>query len=184
MDWQLFLLFIAPTLLTIAYAVAEQMGVIDRVFGRKAALEGLRRLKSASGFPASWIYSDSEDRKVFDALEKRISKRTTEVKIRKALASGVKPTCITIGGAPIVLNGLPDTWQPGQSRVYTSAHPVVYLFGVERSGGMGKGERACTLGELEAWLSSEKDARKFCLGAVVVGIVSVGLVALRLASTG
>lgn len=184
MDWRLFLLFIAPTLLTMAYAVAEQMGVIDRVFGRKAALEGLRRLKSASGFPVAWIYSDAGDRRVFDALEKRISKFTTEAKIKKVLASGVKPTCITIGGAPILLNGLPDTWEPGQSRVYTSAHPVMYLFGVERSGGKGKGDRACTLGELEAWLSSEKDARKSWLGAVVVGILSVGLVALRVASTG
>lgn len=65
MDWRLLLLFTAPTLLTIAYAVAEQMGVVDRVFGRKAALEGLGNgvsgngvrftfRKSNAGLPRTW----------------------------------------------------------------------------------------------------------------------------------
>jgi hypothetical protein len=180
----LFALFLAPPALTIAYSMLEYAGKLDDWTGRRSALSGLERLISASGSPISWIYDDEQDRAVFHALEKRISKRTTEAKVRRALAEGHRPGCITVGGLPMALAGVPDDWPAARKRVYTPSHPVLYLFDVDRSGGKGKGERVCSLGELERWLAEEKDRRAYYLGAVALGIISLTFIAIRLLTTG
>ncbi|QHC49798.1 hypothetical protein EKK97_09525 [Billgrantia tianxiuensis] len=60
----------------------------------------------------------------------------------------------------------------------------MYLFNVTRYGGQGKGERVCTLGELEKWLADEKDVRKYYLGAVALGFIAITFIALRFVTTG
>ena len=147
-------------------------------------MEGLDRLKSASGFPVSWIYNDDKDFMLFTALEKRISRKIQVEKIRKVLTEGHSPSCITVGGEPIPISGVPTEWESAQKRAYTPAHSVMYLFNVTRDGGQGKGERVCTLGELEKWLADEKDERKYYLGAVALGLIAIAFIVLRFVTTG
>lgn len=184
MNYYLLILFLVPPLLAIVYAHLEHFGKLDQWCGRKAAIEGLNRLKSASGYPDSWIYNDEKDLALFTALEKRISKKTQVERVRKVLTDGHRPSCITIGGGPIPIAGVPPEWESAQKAAYTSAHSVMYLFGVTRAGGNGKAERVCTLGELEKWLTDEKDARKYYLGAVALGLISTTFIVLRFANAG
>lgn len=182
MSPELLVLFLAPPLLTLVYAILEHKRFFDWVTGRRLAVEALERLKSAKGFPTSWIYDDDQDRKYFAALEKQISRKTKSEKIRHVLSDGIKPSCITVGGEPVSLRGVPNNWEIGDQRVYLPRHPVMYLFGVTRDGGEGKGDRVCSLGELDKWLSDEKENRKFVLGAVALGLISITFVVLRLSS--
>ncbi|MCE8032183.1 hypothetical protein [Halomonas sp. MCCC 1A11057] len=114
----------------------------------------------------------------------RISRKTRVEKMRKVLTEGHRPSCITVGGEPIPISGLPPEWESAQKRAYTPAHSVMYLFNVTRYGGQGKGERVCTLGELEKWLADEKDVRKYYLGAVALGFIAITFIALRFVTTG
>ncbi|MBF2088301.1 MAG: hypothetical protein IGR80_10830 [Synechococcales cyanobacterium K44_A2020_017] len=184
MNYSLLALVLAPPVLTVVYACLEHSGKLDIWFGRRAALDGLDRLKSASGYPTSWIYNDDKDRVLFTALEKRISKRTQVKKISKVLAEGHRPSCITVGGEPIPISGVHPEWESTQKRVYTPAHSVMYLFNVTRDGGQGKAERVGTLGELEKWLSDEKDVRKHYIGAVALGFIAITFIVLRFVTTG
>lgn len=179
MNYYLLALFLAPPLLTLVHAYLEHSGRFDQWFGRKAAIQGLQRLKSASGYPNAWIYNDETDNKHFAALEKRITKNTQVEKIRKVLTEGHRPSCIVVGGNPISISGIPPEWEQAQKYTFLPDHSVLYLYGVTRDGGQGKAERVCTLGELEKWLSEEKDARKYYIGTVALCLVAVAFIALR-----
>lgn len=182
MNYYIITLFLMPSLLTVVYAYLEYSGRLDRWLGRKAAVEGLNRLKSASGYPTSWIYNDENDRIHFSALEKRISKKTQVEKIRKVLAEKHQPSCIVVGGEPVSINGIPPEWDTAQKRAYLPDHSVMYLFGVPRNGGNGKADSVCTLGELEKWLNDEKETRKYYIGGLTLGLISVAFIVLRFAS--
>jgi len=184
MNYFLLALFLTPPLLAILYAVLEHTGKIDLWLGRKDAIEGFERLKSPAGYPVSWIYNDEQDHRHFVALEKRITKKTTVTKLKKVLDSGSLPSCITVAGKPISINGVPEEWDQSLTSVYTHSHSIVYLFGVARNGGNGKGERACTIGELEKWLADEKDARKYYIGALALGFIAVALILIRFYAVG
>lgn len=151
--------------------------------GRLLAAEGLERLRSGAGYPVSMIFDDAPDREIFVQLEKRISKRTTSKKIKEILGQGTQPSLISVAGQPVLLIGVPDTWDQKDKCVYLSAHPVLYCFGATRTGGKGKADKACSIGELEKWLSDEKENRKFVLGAIVLGILSATFIVLRLVIT-
>jgi hypothetical protein len=179
MSPHLIFLFLAPPALTLLYAVLEHFKVLDRWFGRDHAIEGLERLRSGSGFPKSWIFDDAQDKACFVQLEKRISKMTRSKTIKAILSKGVRPSLITVAGQPVLLTGVPANWETTDKLIYLSGHPVLYTFGVTRSGGEGKADRACSLGELEKWLNDEKERRKFFLGAVALGIISITFIVLR-----
>jgi hypothetical protein len=183
MNYYLLALFLASPLLAIIYAYWEYSGLLDQWLGRKAALEALDRLKSARGYPDSWIYNDNKDIELFTALEKRISKKTQVDEIRKVLAEGHQPSCITVGGDPVPIAGVPQAWNSAHKGAYTPAHPVMYLFNVTRDDGQGKVGLVCTLGELEKWLSDEKDARKYCLGSLALGLITIIFIVWRFVTT-
>jgi hypothetical protein len=178
------LLVLAPPLTAIVYATLEWSGQLDRLTGRNVAVEGLERLRSTAGFPTSWIYDDDIDRKVFSTLEGRISKRTTDAQTRSNLDAGHRPTLIATAGAPVAIQGVPEDWPQEARLFYSDEHPVLYAIGSVRGGGVpGKATRACTLGELDKWLTSERDGRRLLLGGILVGLLSLSVAAVRQAVT-
>lgn len=181
MTLTLLTLFVAPSLIALIYAMLEHTGYLDQVTGRKDAVDALARLKSAAGFPVSFLYDDDQDSRLFTALEKRISKNVPVVAKNGDVIKQARPSCITVAGQPVPLNGVPNEWPQECRFAYLSEHSVMYLFGVARTGNQkaGKALRVCTLGQIEKWLTEEKDARKHWVGAVAIGLISVAFVFLR-----
>jgi hypothetical protein len=177
-------LILTPPTLALAYAIAEQLGWMDRLTGRKAAIDGLKRMRAATGFPHAWIFDDESDKREFVALEQRISRKMQVDKIKKVLAEDVRPSCILIGGDPIALTGIPAEWPLEYRRVYLPEHSVMYMFGVTRSGGKGTSDRVCTVGELEKWLAEEKDARRYKVGGLSIGLISLAFLLIRFGAAG
>jgi|SRR5690554_369905 len=171
-------LFLAPPILALIYAVIEHYGIVDSLTGRKKALEGLERLRSTAGFPVSILYDDEKDREIFDEIKKRIIKRKNIV-ITHGSGSVVEPSAITISGQPIPLLGVPQNWPQEQRFTYAPEQPIMFLYGITRSQGNGKSERACSLIELTKWLEQEKDKRKSIIGAIALTLISIAFIVLR-----
>lgn len=176
-----FLLFLPP-ILAIFYRWFEYKGVVDKITGRHFALEGLRRLNSGAGHPVSWIYNKDHDQLVFLALEKRISKNTSMEKIKKVIDQGFKPSLISTAGIPMQINGVPNEWPQEERCSYLPNQPVLYVFDSTDASEAQKGDKACTLAELESWLQEEKDGRLFWLGVVFLGMISIILLIIRLSN--
>jgi hypothetical protein len=158
----------------------------DKLTGRDKATEGLNRLRSAAGYPKSFIYDDEQDQLIFTALFKRIKKRTTEPNIK----AGHRPSLISTAGQPIPVQGVPPEWSQEERFFYSENHPILVCFGVCRkpSNGVqahnGKANKACTLKDLDDWLKEEENNRKFLVGTLMVGILSVTLIIIRLSLAG
>jgi hypothetical protein len=174
------ILFLAPSVLTVIYASLEYFGMVDKWTGRKHAIDALKRLQSTSGFPVSFIYDDDQDRLQFHAITKRILEKKSEIVFKDDSGKVVKPSVVTTAGSPVAIKGIPEDWPQEQRFVYLSQHPILLGTGVRRGEGGGTGLRACSLGELEKWLSEEKEARKHWVGVFAIGLISMGLIALRL----
>jgi hypothetical protein len=177
-------LFLLAPLIGIIYSVLEHFGVWDRISGRKSALTGLNRLRNGSGYPTSWIYDDAADREIFESLLRRVRKRTENKRLKEVLNTGSKPSLITTGGAPLSIPQVPYFWPQEHRCLYTENHSVLFVFGVSRSEQgrqQGKADRACTLKDIDDWLRDEKENRKFWVGTLTVGTLSVVLIAARLA---
>lgn len=172
-------LIIIPPLLTLLYAMAEYTGWLDQATGRKAAVEGLRRIRTTTGHPLAWIYNDPDDQLEFDALEKRITRKTQTENIKNLNAKGIRPSCILVGGAPIQITGVPTEWPIQNQRVFLPEHSIMYMYGISRGGGMGKIERVCSIGELDKWLADEKDSRKYKIGSLAIGLISLALLMVK-----
>lgn len=160
------------SILTILFAIGERFSWWDYLTGREYAVEGLERLRSAEGYPKSWIYRDKkEDKKIFFSLERRINKYSKETKLRQIVKNNIHPTIITVGGNPLIIYGL----KPGMmNRVYSSVHPVLYLYFPEKQReGKGKALQVCTLGELQRWLEQEKNALRFWVITILFGSLTV-----------
>jgi hypothetical protein len=166
---------VGAPLVELLYAIGEHLSWWDRLSGRGKALQGFERLRTPTGYPKGWIYNDEEDRQVFRALEKRLRKTITSDKLAATLSEGHAPSLITMGGDPFLLTGIPADWPAEEKRVYTSEHPVMMIFGVSREGGQGKGERACSLGELESQLDLERTRREFWAGSLAIALLGVAL---------
>lgn len=173
------LLFVAPPFIAFIYGLLEHFGLMDRWTGRGDALRGLKRLQSAAGYPVCCLYDDQADFQLHKAVWRRISRRVTGLPLDASNAL-LRPSCICTAGQAVPLVGLQDDWPQEHRFIYTSQHPVVLMYGVTRERGTGKLQRACSLGELEKWLSEEKESRKHWVGSVAIGLVSVGLIVLRL----
>ena len=175
------LLLIAP-LVGILYSVGEHFQIWDKLTGRDKAIEGLRRLRSAAGYPISCIYDDAKDKGIFGALCKRIKRSSPEPNIK----AGHRPSLIATAAQPIPIQGVPPQWSQEEKFFYSENHPVLVCFGVYRKpsnaveGHTGKASKACTLKDLDDWLKHELDNRKFFVGTLMVGILSVSLVIVRL----
>lgn len=179
MTTELLILFMLPPFLAIGYRWLEHIGVVDKITGRDKALEGLARLRSTAGFPKSWIYDKDEDQPVFAALEKRISKNTIILKMADTLSHGHRPTLITTAGSPITIQGVPPEWPQEERMTYAPNQPVMYIFDTPGTKTDQKGDKVCTLEELDMWLKNEKDNRAFWLGVVLLGLVSISLILVR-----
>ncbi|OZA30015.1 MAG: hypothetical protein B7X93_04910 [Hydrogenophilales bacterium 17-61-9] len=179
MTLTLLMLFLAPPIIAVAYALLEHGGVLDQLFGRKAAQEGLLRLKSTAGYPVSILYDDAADQPMFNALERRISKRVPIEATKGSLRKPAKPTCITIVGKAIPIKGVPEQWPQELRFSYFPNHSILYGFGATRAKGGGQAIRVCTLGEIEKWLAEEKEARKHWVGAVALGLISIAFIVVR-----
>lgn len=179
----LWLLYFSSPAIGLLYAIIEYTGGFDKLTGRKDALEGLERLRSANGFPTSWIYDKPEDKGHFNAIYKRIKKNIRDPQLSSIFTSGSKPSLIVTAGQAIRIDGVKPEWEQGMRSFYSEQHPVLVIFGdVNEDGGItkGKAERACSLKDIDDWLRDEKENRKFCLGAVVLGLLSISVLALRL----
>ena len=176
------LLFVV-SLVSLVFALGEQFGWWDELTGRAIAKIGVARLYSAEGYPKTWIYSDrSEDQAVFDALEKRINRHTSNKTVRNLASQGNRPWLITVGGSPFQLKDLKPGWK---SAVYSDVHPVMYIYKVEGSEmGNGKAARVATLGELSKWLENEQANRRFWVISVLIGILSLVVLTIRLTVLG
>ena len=180
MQIEIIILIFIPPVLTIIYRWSEHIGIIDKVTGRDLAKEGLKRLKSTSGYPESWIYNKDQDKEIFTQLEKRLSKKTSIPKMKQVIKQGNKPELITIAGSPIEIGGVPPEWPQKERFTYLPNQPILYIFDTTGSKTGKKGDKICTLEELETWLKEEKDSRLFWLGVVVLGIFSIALLVLRI----
>jgi len=174
------ILFFIPPITAILYRWLEHVGVIDKVTGRSFAIDGLQRLKSPSGYPKSWINNQGDDQKIFAELEKRISKKTSMPKIQKAIEEGLKPKLITTAGSPIEISGVPSEWPQEERFCYLPNQPIMYVFDAPSSDTGEKGDKVCTLEELETWLQEEKDNRLFWLGVFALGLISIAFLMLRI----
>lgn len=182
MPTKIIILFFVPPVLAIAYRWLEYVGAIDKVTGRSLALEGLSRLKSTSGYPKSWIYNKDDDKQIFVQLEKRISNKTLVKKMQQVIKQNHRPKLISTAGRPIEIAGVPPEWSQEERYSYLPNQPVLYVFDAPGTKTGEKGDKACTLEELENWLQNEKDSRLFWLGVIALGMVSIALVVLRLSS--
>ena len=177
-------LYVAPVLLSIVYKYFEYMGYIDKWTGRFYALDGLKRLELPTGYSkdskGGWIFNDGIDSQVFFELEKRISKRSECPELKSILATGVRPSCILIGGEPMPIKGVPPEWSQECKYGYLPTASVMYLFGVQRTGNSsGKAVRVCALFELNKWLDKEKEERKFYLEGLILALISASFILLR-----
>lgn len=182
MSTGMIILFFTPPVIAILYRLLEHRGVIDKVTGRGLALDGLNRLKSTSGYPRSWIYNKDDDQQTFSALEQRISKKTSMPKIQAVIKQGRKPKLISTAGNSIEISGVPQNWPQEERCCYLPNQPVLYVFDAPDSKTGEKGDKACTLEELEIWLKEEKDNRLFWLGVFALGVVSIAFLLLRLSN--
>lgn len=179
MEYKEYLLFIIP-IITLVYSLGEYWKWWDYITSRAKAIDGYKRLKSAEGFPKTWIYKDKkEDYKIFNALLKRISKRTNNKNIISLKAQKITPTLITIGGVPIIIEGLEPNMK---NSVYADIHPVLFIYGVHSSDqhSKGKAAEACNLGDLEKWIEDEKVARRYWIITIIVGLLSLILIYIRI----
>jgi hypothetical protein len=157
------ILILAAPLLIIVYRVIKQLGVWDKLVGRDKALEGLKRLRSTAGYPVSFIYDKQQDIKVFKALFQRMRKHCKELQLsRDVLASEFRPYLIATAGDPIEIKGLPPDWAQEARFFYPDNQPVLIVFkapeNLDRNDKQNdKGDKVCTLGEINTWLSEEKD---------------------------
>lgn len=175
------ILYTLGPIIVLIYKILEYYNFWNLITNRKYALSGLDRLKRPSGFPKSWIYDEGSDKKEFNALYKRIKRNTKIDKIKNTIKAGDKPSLLTTGGNPIQLQGIQDDWEQEYKSFYSKNHPVIMIFGVTKKGnGKGKGERCCTLGELEKWIDSEKRRWDFWLGVVVMTTFSIASIIWRL----
>ncbi len=177
------LLYILGPIIVLLYKTLEyRWNFWDRISGRGYALKGLERFKNTSGYPISWIYNDEKDKNEFNALFKRIKRKTSVGKIKNVLNEGHIPSLLVTGGSPIELNKLPPEWDQKDKFYYTSNHPIMMAFNISRSNKAqrGKMERCCSIGELERWLIDEKKNWDFWLGGVVLTIFTITSVIWRL----
>ena len=173
------LILVAP-LLVIVYRVIKHLGIWDKLIGRDKALEGLKRLRSAAGYPVNWIYENEKDRLMFQALLFRVKKNTTEEKIKAVLADGYCPHLIATAGQPVRIEGIPEVWPQEAKFFYPDNQPVLMVFKVSDNQGKDKGEKVCTLGELIGWLDKEKDTLDFWIGVIFFGFLSLLVTCTRL----
>ena len=180
MFFTLFIILLPP-ILALAYSVLEHTGCVDQWTGRKHAVAALIRLKTVSGFPESFLYNDERDRQLFTAIESRISKHVPVVKTRGSEQRSAKPSGIAVIGRPIQILGVEDSWPQECRFAYLPEHSVIYLFDAMRNGNINPGQalRVCTLGDIDKWLSEEKDARKYWVGTFALSLISVAFILLR-----
>jgi hypothetical protein len=175
----LWILFLAPPALAVLFGTAEHLGWVDKLTGRAAACEALERLNSTAGHPTSWIEKNGDGRH-YRAIEKRISRLTRSRKLRRVLNEGRQPNFITSAGQPLELTKVPDLWPQEHRFVWLPNTPVMYIFGDASTEKVQKGERACSLAEIEDWLKNEKDSQRYMAGVVVLGLISIALLTARL----
>jgi len=178
------LLILAAPLLIIVYRVIKQIGVWDKLVGRDKALEGLKRLRSTAGYPVSFIYNNQQDIKVFEALLQRMRKHCKELKIGDVLDGEFSPYLIATAGEPIEIKGVPPDWSQEARFFYPDNQPVLIVFktpdnldGTDKQN--DKGDKVCTLGDLNTWLSEEKDQLDFYIGVILFGSASILITLIR-----
>lgn len=175
------LFYILAPIITLLYKLLDYNKWIDKVTGRTFRISGLKRLQTCTGFPNGWIYNDEKDKEEYTALMKIIKENTKSEKLKSILKKESQPSIIITAGDPHILNGIDPKWELHEKAYYSNNHPVMVIFGVSREGGSGKGEKACTLGDLEKWIEDEKRTREFWIGAFAISLLSIGLIIGRLA---
>lgn len=163
------------------YKVLEYYKFWDCITNRKYAISGLERLKNGSAYPISWIFNDENNKKEFNALFNRIKKNTQAENIKSLLIDGFKPDLLATAGMPIIIGGINPEWKQEYKAFYSSNHPILMTFKVNICGEtIIKGDRCCSIGELEKWIDNEKKKWDFWLGVVVMTIFSIASIIWRL----
>lgn len=173
-------LYLLGPLIVLLYKVLEHFQVFDKITGRDKAISGIKRLKSATGFPQSWIYENkNEDKEIFNALYSRILKKLGNNYFSEIENNGFKPEIITIAGNPFPIEGVPKEWKQEEKFSYTHNHPILLTF-KNNEHDEQKAIRVCSLGELEGWISSEKKHWNFIVGICVLFVFTSASVIFRL----
>jgi hypothetical protein len=173
-------LFLAAPIITLIFSLGEFFGWWDCLSGRKKAIEGFDRLRFAHGFPKGFVYDDDQDREIFDALVKCISKNTRDEALRKMLDKGKRPSVIVVIGQPQPIIGIPTDWEQPARFFYPSEQPIMMGFNWARSNAESidgnQSATVCrvgTISDLREWIDKEKEQRKFWIGTVVVSFISL-----------
>jgi hypothetical protein len=179
------LLVLATPLLAFAYRVIKQFGMWDRLVGRDRALEGLKRLRSTAGYPASWLYDNEANANTYEAVYTRLKKNCKETKIKKLLDDGLRPALIATAGSPIEIKGVPPEWPQEARFFYPDNQPVLVVFTntatpPSSSSFHGKGDKAFTLGDLSSWLAEEKELLDFAIGSILFGSLAMLVAVFRI----
>lgn len=180
------LLSLAAPALGLLYAIGEHSGVWDRVFGRTQAFAGVRRLQTATGYPASWIYASGPDRRIFAAMFARLEPLIPRETLQTLRRASYKPVLITVGGTPLPLQGLPPDWEPQDRACYTPGHPLLLIFGpsgldAHNAASHGKVVRVGTLAQLTEQLTNERATWRFYAGTLMVSLLALAFIVLRFA---
>lgn len=176
------ILYTLAPVIAFVYKILDFYKIIDKMSGRELRILGLNRLKLVTGYPKGWIYNESDDKIIFNALFKIISKNTKSEKLKKVLDKNITPSLICVVGLPNEINGIDPNWEIHERSFYSGNQPVMLIFNINKTNQnqIGKGERACTLEELGKWIDEEKRNREFWIGTVSITIISISLLISKL----
>lgn len=171
------------SVVSLAYAIADYVGLADKISGRAAAYSGLARLSSTKGFPDVIIFNDEKE---FQPLLKLIISNTKDQQLHALLKQGELPTAIARLGGPITVPGAGEANIDFDPRFVLDSSPIMvgfhyYKYGAEKGIPDSKriGRPVGNLKELRNWIDSSRDRERFIISSVLIGILSLLVVAME-----
>jgi len=162
--------------LSLLYGVGDYYNLWDHLFGRKAAMDGYRRLSQLFG-PSGLIIEQREPE--YAAVYKILVSYTTNKTIQEFHRLGKRPHSITRVGGPMgadLTKQIPEGWP--DVRFVPGTLPLIFVYGDPHKGS-GKAFRVGTLDELREGLAKSKATERFFVTTILIGLLSVILALLN-----
>ncbi len=184
--WSIFLTIAGPAIVII-YLTLDHFGIVDKLTKQDVIETAIARLENTGGYPSTYIYNDSIDKRYFTAIFKLIKKNRNyirgsakEMDILRILDEGHIPSLIATAGKPIKIEGVVDAWPQEDRFFYTDNHPILMIFNSPRKGSAnGKGGKVCSLGELKKWAKNSKLNLTYIIGGLGVSLFTVAITLLQ-----